>query len=39
MFKNLFLNMITIIRESKVEMRDIPTDIIVTLQNMKYRVG
>jgi len=37
MIKNLFLNMI--ICESKVEMRDIPTDITVTLQNMKYTVG
>jgi len=32
------INMMMVICESKVEMRDIPTDITVTLQNMKYRV-
>jgi hypothetical protein len=37
MIKNLFLDMI--IWESKVDMRDIPTDITVTLQNMKYKIG
>jgi len=37
MIKNLFLDMI--IWESKVDMRDIPTDITVTPQNMKYKIG